>query len=222
MNKFKKTLQEAGLDYKKEILFLFLSNLFLLSSFVVIFLFLNDLKILIYFLLSIFAFNYFVFSRYKKRKLLCLKNDETEFIRVFSFLMVYLENDYNIYNSFSELIAFCSPVLKERIKTLLQDMDSNKTITPFIAFSNNYENHLIEQTMVSIYQMIDQGSSGVYLLQFNLMFDKLLEENHYDNQEQHFKKMDFINSLPLVGAAMVTIILTLAIVEIIGGMLNGL
>ena len=76
--------------------------------------------------------------------------------------------------------------------------------------------------MVSIYQMIDDGSNSAYLSQFELIFDKfstILHESELQNKDRKLASMSYG---PLIGSAFLIILITVGIVSVIGGMLNGI
>ncbi len=148
-------------------------------------------------------------------------NLELEFIEVFSYLRIYLSNSESVYRSLVQSSEYTSQQMKNEINTFVKKIDEDKTIKPFIEFSNLFKNKLIEEVMISLYQMIDGGFTNNYLNQFITLFDNF--KNRYLNEDLHkrIKKMDLFNSLSLLGGAYIMLLILLLIVNAIGGLING-
>lgn len=148
-------------------------------------------------------------------------NLELEFIEVFSYLRIYLSNSESVYRSLVQSSEYTSQQMKNEINTFVKEIDEDKTIKPFIKFSNLFKNKLIEEVMISLYQMIDGGFTNNYLNQFITLFDNF--KNRYLNEDLHkrMKKMDLFNSLSLFGGAYIMLLILLLIINAIGGLING-
>ena len=88
-------------------------------------------------------------------------------------------------------------------------------------FAKNFDSLVIEQLFISIYQLIDEGNNNHSITQFQSLFSKMSEEEHAKNLDDRFKKLDRANVTPVIGAAAITIVMSIGIVNIIGGMLGG-
>ena len=106
-------------------------------------------------------------------------NLELEFIEVFSYLRIYLSNRESVYRSLVQSSEYTSQQMKNEINTFVKKIDEDKTIKPFIEFSNLFKNKLIDEVMISLYQMIDGGFTNNYLNQFITLFDNF--KNRYLN-----------------------------------------
>jgi hypothetical protein len=222
MNKMKKLIFEVGLDFKKEVIINLVINALIISAFLAFSFIFKQFFILFIMLLAILIFNFFYFSRYSNMKNKLENKRLQEFVSLFTYFEIYIKNGMNIYIALQNITAFASPFIKEKLDILLFEMDSDKTVNPFIHFSKNFKSLLIEQMLVSIYQMIDQGNSTSYLLQFQHLFGKISDEQHHKEVVERTKKIDSLSVTPLIGASMITIIITIGIVTIIGGIISGL
>lgn len=164
----------------------------------------------------------FVFLSYRKSKKLPLELYEKEFVILFTYFKVYLNNGYNIYNAIEEINNFASPFLKEKFQTLLSAIDEDKTVKPFIDFAHTFKPIIYEQLMISIYQMVEEGVSDIYLQQFQLIFNKLSEEVYKKDLDKREKRISYITSSPLVGAAMLVVLITIGVITLIGEMISGI
>lgn len=150
------------------------------------------------------------------------KKLELEFIEVFSYLRIYLSNKENVYRSLKQASEYTSIEMKKEINNFLEKIDNDKTIMPFIEFGNIFHNKVIEEVMISLYQMIDGGFTETYLNQFISLFDNFKNRYLQDDLTNRYKKMDLFTTLSLFGSGFIMMIMLLVVMNIIGGLANGL
>lgn len=154
----------------------------------------------------------------KKHALLDLEN---EFIFLFGFFRIFIDHHYNVYQALKALIPYASFQTKTRLEKLILDIDNDKTITPFLHFASLYKLSTIEQLLISVYQLVDQGCDSRGLMQFTFLFQTYAmshEEVVYETLKHRLEKYQ---SYPLIAAACVTLLVAFGIVSLIGGMLTG-
>lgn len=156
-----------------------------------------------------------------KQKLEIEKAHENEFVDIINYFEMFLANDFNIYQAFQEVLVYSSPWMRNKIETLLFAIDEDKSVKPFISFAKNFKNASIENVMISIYQMIDDGHNNITLSQFNLMFDKFEENNRREIIYKKESELQRLNIYPLIGAIITTLILTFSILSVVGELTNG-
>jgi len=171
-------------------------------------------------LLGLAFLDYFLLTRYNDKKQVILKQRENELVAVISYFEVYIQNNNNVYQSFAQLIPYCSPWMKDKIETLLAEIDIDKSIQPFINFANNFQQLSSHSLMLSIYQMVDQGENSNQFLQFNVIFDELARNRNKEQIEQKEKSLTNMSTFPLIGAGLITINLTISILSILGDLIN--
>lgn len=218
-NNFKSLIEFVGLSYKKEILKIVLVNLLFLMTTTLIYLFLKNLIFSIITIVSLLLLDFFLLARYNDKKQMILKAREDELVSIISYFEVYIQNNNNVYQSFVQLIPYCSDWMKDKIETLLNEIDTNKTVQPFINFANNFQQLSSHSLMLSIYQMVDQGENSDQLLQFNVIFDELSRNRNKEMIEQKEKALSNMSTFPLVGAGMITVTLTISILTILGDLI---
>ena len=219
-NKLKELIEFVGLSYKKEMLKIALINAGMLIAMVCIFIFLKNLIFLVLLFVGTMLLNFFLLTRYGDKKKMILKNRENELIAIISYFEVYIQNNNNVYQSFNQLIPYCSDWMKERIETLLKEIDADKTVQPFINFANNFQQLSTHSLMLSIYQMVDQGENSEQLLQFNVIYDELAKNRNKEMIEQKEKSLSSMSTFPLIGAGLITVSLTISILSILGDLIN--
>ena len=219
-NKLRDTIEFVGLSYKKEITIIIVLNALFVLGAVAIYIFLKNFIFAVLFLVGVAILDYFLFSRYNDKKKAILKSHENELIAIISYFDVYIRNNKNVYQSFNQLIPYCSNWMKEKIEDLLKEIDEDKSIQPFVNFANNFQNLSAHSLMISIYQMVDQGESAEQLTHFNLIFDEISRNRNKEMMAQKDKALSSMSTFPLIGAGMITIALTVSILTILGDLIN--
>ena len=218
-NNLKQTIEFVGLSYKKEIFKVVFINLFLLVGGLLMYLLLDNLIYPIILFIGLCFLDFFLLTRYNDKKQNILKNRENELVAIISYFEVYIQNNNNVYQSFAQLIPYCSDWMKEKIDTLLSEIDNDKTVQPFINFANNFQQLSSRSLMLSIYQMIDQGENSEQLIQFNVIFEELSRNRNRELVSQQDRALSNMSTFPLVGAGLITVTLTISILTILGDLI---
>ena len=219
-NRLKDIIEFVGLSYKKEVLIITITNVIFLLGAVSIYLFLKNLIFAVLLLVAAALLDYFLLSRYGDKKRAILKSHENELISIISYFDVYIRNNKNVYQSFNQLIPYCSNWMKEKVEDLLKEIDEDKSIQPFVNFASNFQNLSTHSLMISIYQMVDQGENAEQLTHFNIIFDELSKNRNQEMITQKDKALSGMSTFPLVGAGMITVTLTISILTILGDLIN--
>lgn len=218
---FKKKIAKAHLNYKKESLkqsLILLAILLAASTYIIIkgsyFYFLYLPFIIVIYLL-------FLNQKYEKTINENKFKKQKEFIKLFTYFEIFIYNGFSVYTSLTNLVSFASPLSKNDLDVLIAQIDEDKTIRPFLVFGQSFSLLAIEQAMVAIYLMIDQGSNQRRLSQFSLLFEKITFEHYAKEAKKKEQGLDSLNIFPLIGAGLVTIMITFGILMSIGGLING-
>lgn len=222
MNKLKLKLFNLKLSYKKEIITYFVIAGILLIGGTVAVILTKNIPVIIGCLGALLVFTYFYFSRYSSMEKKQKQKNLLEFVNLFTFFRMYLKNGMGVYTSLREISAFANPSLKELLDRLLNDIDKDKTITPFINFAHNFDELVVEEMMISIYQMVDDGTNSSYLLQFELIFDKFSELLHKKQLDSKDKTLSTLTSSALVGSAYLIVFITFGVINLLGVMISGI
>ena len=219
-NKLKDTIEFVGLSYKKEIIIILAINVIFMLSAIAIYIFFKNIIYSVFIIVALSMLDYFLFSRYNDKKKTILKNRENELVSIISYFDVYIRNNKNVYQSFNQLIPYCSNYMKEKIEDLLKEIDEDKSIQPFVNFAGNFQNLSMHSLMISIYQMVDQGESSEQLTHFNVIFDEISRNRQQEMIAQKDKALSGMSTFPLIGAGMITVALTISILTILGDLIN--
>lgn len=217
---FKDRIIALGLSYKKEMLILLLINIGLIGGIIAIYMFLKEMTAFVIGGIALGVINYIYLSRYSSLETTREKEHIDELISLLSYFEIFITNRNNVYTAFRLLLPYCSSFMDDAITTLLNQIDLDKSVGPYINFAQKFSNNVVESLMLSIYQMVDNGENVEQLTEFNVTFSEFSKSFHEEETELKKKSLDTVNSLPLYGAGAITIILSMSIMTIIGDYVN--
>ena len=145
---------------------------------------------------------------------------EEEFAELLSYLRVYLDNGYNTYRAIELLVPLSSFWMQEKLQELILGIDSDKSITPFLEFSKSFSDNLIEQIMVSLFQITFNGYRNSFLENFMRIKRDIRTQTLISERDSFKNGLKNLSILPLLAAGFMTIIITLGILQVVGGMIN--
>ena len=217
---FRERLTSLGLSYSKEMTILVLLIVTILGVGFLSYWYYGAIFVLGITAMVIILFIYMYMSRYRAMEKKQEQEHVDELISLLSYFEMFVANGNNIYMSFKQLIPYASTYMESAINSLLNQIDMDKSVTPFVSFARKFSNHTIESLMLSIYQMVELGSASNQFSEFNLIFSNV-NRDHQEKVIDHKKKsLDVLNSFPLFGAGAITIILSISILSLIGEMVN--
>ena len=222
MKKLKEKMLFLGLNPKKEFLIILIADLSFLAIGLTLFFLLKELIYGVTFVGVIFIFDLAFLSRYSRQINDINTKNLQEFSVIFGYFRIFIRNGYSVYSALKEIVNFANPRLKKFLEELITEIDEDKTVQPFVKFAKRFNEIIIEEMMISIYQMIDDGQTSDYLVQFELIFDKfsdLLYQKYLKNKDS---RLATIASSSLIGSSYLMIVLTIGIVSIIGEVINGI
>lgn len=222
MKKLKEKMIYLGLNPKREFLIVLGVDLFFLIAAVLVFVFLKQVVYFASIIGVIFIFDLLFFSRYSKQ--IGNKNAENlqEFATLFGYFRIFVHNGYSVYSALKELLNYANPFLKKELQELINDIDSDKSVQPFIKFGKKFNEIIVEEMMISIFQMVDDGENSDYLTQFELIFDKFSDLLYEKYLRAKNSRLGTLSNAPLIGACFLVIVLTIGVISILGEVINGI
>ena len=216
----KKTIEYVGLNPKTEVIkFLIITISGSLVSFIT-YIFLKEIMYLTMSIAFTLFFDYLLFYSYSLKKTKIDESRENEFINLISNFEIFILNKNNVYQSFNKAIPYCSEWMKNNVSRLLKDIDSDKSVTPYVNFAKLFTNNIATNIMLSIYTMVDQGESYEQINNFQILFEQFQKSSVLEKAEKKKRSLSILPSLPLIGAGGITIALTMCIISIIGDFIN--
>ena len=110
--------------------------------------------------------------------------------------------------------------MKENITEFLSQIDNDKSVQPFINLASKFKTLIIESILISIYQMVEQGENVETTSEFSVLYSQLIRSHQIETIKNKERSFEIMNSFPLIGAAMLTILITFCIISIIGDIIN--
>ena len=222
MKKLKEKMLYLGLNPKKEFVTVLIADLILVLGSTVAFLLLKKIIYLSTGLGVAFIFDLFFLTRYSK--LISNKNTENlqEFAVIFGYFRIYLHNGFSVYSALKEILNFANQTLKKDLEELINEIDFDKSVQPFVKYGKKFNEIIVEEMMISIYQMIDDGENSDYLTQFELIFDKFSDLLYEKYLRAKNSRLATLSNAPLIGASFLIIVLTIGIISILGEVINGI
>ena len=221
MKNLRQKIESLSLNFAKEMSILAVVNVLLIAALIAMFFINLSILVIIGIAITIVAFNLFYLNRYNTMILNKEKKLDNEFIEIFSYLRIYLYNEETVYSALKNICEFASPKMKDRIEQLLSDIDEDKTVHPFITFARLFQNKVIEEVMIALYEMVNSGNKDIYLNQFIKVFEDFKTRSENENEEKRYRKFDTLNMLSVVGSGYIMVILALCIVTLLGEATNG-
>ena len=109
-----------------------------------------------------------------------------------------------------------------QIDILINEIDMDKSIMPYINFAKKFNHNVVEEIMITIYQMIDDGTNYKYISSFTYIFDEFKKNIETNNIEKAERSMRNKTTLCLVGSAIFTLAIMLGVIGMLGASLNGI
>lgn len=203
---------EAGLNPKKEYLSLTVVDLVLVVFAILLYWYQRQIVGPISILLLMGGIDYLFLNKPKRILEKKKVSMESEFVHVFSYFSIFVKNGRPVYNALEDCIRYSSLELGECLKRLLEDIDKDKTVAPYLTFSEQFKNLEIKQVMISIYKMSFEGGGESYLRQFETLFENLSSIERENRLEREKSRFGNYNFLPLFASALSMGIIAVAVV----------
>lgn len=196
-----------------------LMNIIVLLVAIFISYYLNNL---LYGLIIIFGYTLYLFylsSIEKKNKEKLIKEKEYEFANLLGYLLVFLENKFNVYQSLQLASGYCKKIIVKDIEKLLLDIDLDKSIVPYQTFAKNFKSNVIYQVIMMIYQLDVNGYDSKYLNNFPALINSLKQAEIENRINERKMNMSFMTVLPIVSLMLAVFSLVFFILENMGGII---
>lgn len=216
----KNRITSLGLSYQKEMLILLVVEIIFIATSVALYFINKKILVLVGGAFGALVIGYLYISRYSALENKRKKEHVDELISLLSYFELFISNKNNVYTSFKMLLPYSSIFMDEAINSLLNQIDVDKSVGPYINFASKFENRVVESLMLSIYQMVDNGESSEQFNEFSILFNNIEKDHQVAKLEDKKRKLETLDSLPLLGAGAITIILAMSILSIVGDLID--
>ena len=170
--------------------------------------------------LALVGFLMFFFTRYSSMRRKRLDGLNREFVDIFTFFGIFVTDGFTVYNALERVRDYCGEEFRLRLDGLLRGIDADKSVQPYVDFANGFQNVAVKEVMLAVYEMVDEGEGGAYVTQFQKLFGRLSDTRHMLDAQKRLERLDTLAFLPLAGAGIAMLALTLSIMEIMGSLMD--
>ena len=151
----------------------------------------------------------------KENKL--IQDKEYEFANLLSYLLVFLDNNFNVYQSLQLSLNYCKECLVKDVETLISEIDLDKSIIPYQNFASKFKSNIIYQIVMMIYQLDINGYDAKYLANFPSLINSLKQARIDSIIQSRKMNMSFMTIFPIIALLGVVFTLVFYILSMVGG-----
>lgn len=172
---------------------------------------------------SLAAFMIFIFLYFNETIILKKKVNNSykqileNFANFISYVLVLLENNFNIYQTLDICKEYCDSTLREELTDLLKNIDIDKTLTPFYTFAKKIDSTIVTQIMVMLHQLQTNGYEIKYLQRFPPLIEKIRQDGKQYTINKRKESFSIYTVVPIIGLLAVIFIFTFSILAIFMG-----
>lgn len=165
-------------------------------------------------MLIIYFFNYSVLIQ-QYRKL--VNSKEIAFQGFYRNLLNYLENNETLFGALNLELEEVDNILLPDVQQLIQDMNEDTSLQPFLTFSENFHNELIKQMILILYQTQESGVLEEVLENINSTLMQMNNKSIETHIEFEKKKIEKYHFYPLLLSAAIIILFAVYSLITLGG-----
>ena len=185
---------------------------------IIVFFVFHDLKYSIILLLLYLGFIYYMNNKKQKEIKKEKEDKEYEFANLVSYLLIFLENNFNVYQALLTT-SYCNDSLSSDIEKLIEEIDYDKSIVPYQNFAQKFETNIIYQLVMMIYQLDINGYDVKYLHNFPLLIENIRQAKIENMIAIRKTNMSYLTVLPIISLLVVVFTLSLLILTMMGGII---
>lgn len=161
-----------------------------------------------------------VLSNLEKNKIEKIRKEkEYEFANLLGYLLVFLENNFNVYQSLQLSMGYCKELLANDIEKLLDEINQDKSILPYQNFAKQFDSNVVYQVIMMIYQLDVNGYDAKYLNNFPSLISNMKQARIENIINTRKTNMSFMTVIPTIALMLVVFTLIFYIIMTMGGMM---
>ncbi len=138
---------------------------------------------------------------------------QTSFISFLGILLVFLENQLNLYQALKESRHYVDQRMLLQLDHLLAHIETDKSSEPFIQMSLSFKSQTITQILLLIYQLDQQGYDRTIIARYQDMLNQIHADavtSFIDGVNQRF---NWYFAFPMLGTVLLTTFFALGVLE---------
>ena len=213
--RYKKDAKEANLDIKKEAIGVIAITIVTIAIGMLGTFYWKQPLFMASAILFVLAYVFMFLNRPKSILRKKVQEKREEFVHLLSFFRLFINNGKPVYVALEEARTYAQGEMVLYFDELLSGIDEDKTIEPYLAFSNHFDSMEIKQTMISIYELSLDGGKERFL-HFDSIFERIAEEKRNEAYQRLKNRLANLNFLPLIGSVFSMGLVTIAVVILMG------
>ena len=139
-----------------------------------------------------------------------------DFINVFTHFRLALDNNLNVYRALNITLTTTSGAMSALLESLINALENDHSVTPFINFSLPFKHPLVSQIMINVFMLVNHGVDPKRLWQFNYLFETLVKEHNDEEIALHESSYERFNISLFIGTGIMIMTLMISIMGMIG------
>ena len=141
---------------------------------------------------------------------------EIAFNGFYRYVITLLKNNHILYSALQASLEYVDEVLIDDVNILINDMENDPSLEPFMRFSSNFDDDTIKQMIILLYKTQEVGIINDVLDSINECMVHLQDTSikNYINKEE--KKIERFYMMPIILSAAVMIIISFYVFSLIG------
>lgn len=220
MDNIKALLKRANLNFKIEIVIIFLVNCLLIGAMIATYIFTHNNLFFIPFIFIIVLANAVCFYRYLFLYNKSASNQIKEITSLFRYLYLDINNQIKVKDALKNLKERASLKTNQKLETLLEETKKDDSLVPYLHFAANFSSVLIEEVMINLYRY-EQRSHKENLLHFNEAYLKLKKSVEDDIIHDSNNQYEFIKTSAIIGTALIVILVIIVTIIVVEEYIHG-
>lgn len=168
--------------------------------------------------LGLFKWDYYSlqqdFNRYAAKR-------QLSFVSFLGYVMAFLENKMNVYQSFQKSKDYVDPLIEFDLRQLVDEINNDKSPQPYIHFADKYKSTTVNQIMLLLYQLEQNGFETTTLNQFIMMMNHLQENTTALYVKEENQRLNWYYGFPFISTVLLTTLFAFGVLEQVVYQING-
>lgn len=215
IEKLKLLCGRLKIDYKKDLIITIVVFSFILAVGVVLsFVYSLIIGIIIWVMGFIYVFLHY--SNLKSLVKQLTNSKEIAFNGFYRYVVTLLKNNHILYSALQASLEYVDEVLVDDVNQLINDMENDTTMEPFLNFSMSFDDENIKQMIILLYKTQDSGIIDDVLDSINDCIVNLQDTSIKNYIYKEEKKIEKYYMFPIILSAVVMIMVSFYVFSLIG------
>ena len=215
IEKLKILCDRLKIDYKKDLIITIAVFSFILAVGVVLsFVYSLIIGIIIWVIGFIYVFLHY--SNLKSLVKQLTNSKEIAFSGFYRYVVTLLKNNHILYSALQASLEYVDEVLVDDVNQLINEMENDTTMEPFLNFSMSFDDENIKQMIILLYKTQDSGIIDDVLDSINDCIVNLQDTSIKNYIYKEEKKIEKYYMFPIILSAVVMIMVSFYVFSLIG------